>query len=103
MRIFEQTIIPIYPIGKAFAFVKMGNRAEADSAKSALRGCKIKGQPRPIRIKFANQAPKFTSTKSGIFTQQKSDDDIPAVSGAPHRQVTFHEQSNTQDLKMVQY
>jgi len=35
--------------------VKMANRAEADSAKSALRGCKIKGQPRPIRIKFANQ------------------------------------------------
>ena len=26
-----------------------------NSAKSALRGCKIKGQPRPIRIKFANQ------------------------------------------------
>ena len=41
--------------GKAFAFVKMSCRAEADSAKSALRGCKIKGQPRPIRIKFANQ------------------------------------------------
>lgn len=33
----------------------MANRAEADSSKSALRGCKIKGQPRPIRIKFANQ------------------------------------------------
>ena len=41
--------------GKAFAFVKMSCRAEADSAKSNLRGCKIKGQPRPIRIKFANQ------------------------------------------------
>jgi len=43
------------PAGKAFAFVKMACRAEADSAKSSLRGCKIKGQPRPIRIKFANQ------------------------------------------------
>ena len=33
----------------------MACRAEADAAKSSLRGCKIKGQPRPIRIKFANQ------------------------------------------------
>lgn len=43
------------PQGKAFAFVKMSNRSEADTAKTGLRGCKIKGQPRPIRVKFANQ------------------------------------------------
>jgi len=43
------------PQGKAFAFVKMANRSEADTAKTGLRGCKIKGQPRPIRVKFANQ------------------------------------------------
>ena len=33
----------------------MSNRSEADTAKTNLRGCKIKNQPRPIRVKFANQ------------------------------------------------
>ena len=33
----------------------MSNRSEADTAKTGLRGGKIKGQPRPIRVKFANQ------------------------------------------------